>query len=184
MNHIILYRYQSAAIALADCLAQSFAKRRLLGYCQTPRSLLSGTWDGGAYQDEQDADADLGQVYEARFFSDDGELRWLRDPQTDRLGQAAWLSEIEACPDGFSALDALQELAKIDQFDLRGGIVPNRILTQSRARLPGVPKGQRGVYRLREYIGPAPGEAGKQGNRIIVEQRILGIAAWVEGDPS
>ena len=184
MTGTTLYRHQCKAVALTDCLSRSFSKHRLVGYCQTPRRLLFGTWDGAVYLDANDTETDLTQVYEARLFSEAGELRWLRDPESDGLGRAAWLSETDDCPEEFSALDALTELGIIDQFQLGSSVVPNRVLTQSRAHLPGVPSGQRGVYRIREYIGAAPGEAGTQGNRIIVEQRSLGIEAWTEGDAS
>ena len=38
-------------------------------------------------------------------------------------------------------------------------------------------KGQRLAYVVREYRGSAPGDAGKDGNKIVVEERIIEIMA-------
>ena len=181
MSTITLYRYQRSGIALAVCLADAFARATLIGYAQTPRRLLFGRWDGATFVDAGGRPLDLAQAYEARLFCEAGELRWLREPETGAGGRAAWISETDAAPTGFQAIEPLlQDLEPLDQLGIGDGL-PNRIIAQTRARLPGIAEGQRGAYCIREYIGPAPGEAGRQGNHIVVEQRILGIAVWNEG---
>jgi len=179
-----LYRYRRSGATLADCLAAVAAPApngALTGYCHSPRWTRFGTVDVQGslifVRTPGPATADnLGQIYEARFFCEAGELRWLRDPEGVGTGQAAWVSEIEGAPKDFEALKPFTDLEilrdpKTDKPDVR-------IVAQERAELPGIAPGERAAYVIREYIGPAPGQAGEDGNRMVVEQRILRIAPW------
>ncbi len=183
-QRLTLYRWRRDRIGLAACLRDCFSGQRLMGWCQTPRHLFLLGWDGAAVLDwtgkALEGPDPLGQVYEARFFHSggdpDGELRWLRDPETDGFGRAAWVSETDRwAPRGFETADVLSDLEPLDALATPGGTIPNRILIQARAELPGIPPGEPAVYRIREYMGPAPEPAGDHGNWIVVEQRILGI---------
>lgn len=184
-----LYRYQRPRTGLLDCLCEGFAARPLEGYCQTPRHLVFVVWDGRDVQALDRADLnqrrtpgppgasaeDLNQVYEARFFNEQGELRWLRDPEAADTGTAAWASEAETAPPGFAPLpaeppDAFAHLTIHD----------TRIIAQKRAVLPGIAPDTRACYVVREYFGPAPGTAGEDGNQRLVESRILRIEPWPE----
>lgn len=184
-----LYRHHRPRAGLLDCLREGFTARRLEGYCQTPRHLFFLVWEGGVLEALDRADPhqgrtpvppgasaeDLNQVYEARFFNKDGELRWLRDPEAADTGTAAWVSEAETAPPGFAPLpgdppDAFKHLTFRDTV----------IIAQERAVLPGIPPGTRGCYVLREYFGPAPGMAGEDGNQRLVESRLLRIKPWTE----
>lgn len=156
-----LYRYRAAGTGLSECLAGAFGGRRLIGFAQSPGRLLWLVWDG-----QRCDPSGLDQVYEARLFCEQGELRWLRDPESDGAGRAAWVSEQASAPTGFEPIaPALSDLDFVDGRiisygeDFPGAEVPKTI----------------GAYALREYIGPAPGTAGEDGNRVVVEQRILGI---------
>jgi len=103
-----LYRFTRADVALADCLAQSFSTAKLQGLLQAPREVRLIRWPG---LDKQAADALLPQVYEARLFNEQGELRWLRDPDAAGTGRAAWITEADvAAPAGFTPIESLTEL--------------------------------------------------------------------------
>lgn len=179
-----LHRFRRPEVGLTACICEGFAGRPMQGYCQTPRRLFFLTWDGQQLrtpvghsgqntgpQTGAEGPADLDEVYEARFFDEVGELRWLRNPETDGEGTAAWLSKEGAVPSGFTHLDSPTITATHEI----------RIIAQQRAVLPGIPPDTRASYVIREYFGPAPGQAGEDGNQMVVEQRILRIEPWKEG---
>lgn len=175
-----LYRHSRADVSLAVCLSDSFSGRRLVGWCQTPSQLLGVSWTGDQWKNQsgtQTVDAKkLIQVYEACLFDAGGEFRWLRDPQKKALGRAAWITEDpQASPAHFASLPVLHDLSAIDELKTPSGPVPNRCVSQTRARLPGVAMKARAIYRIREYIGDAPEPAGEHGNRVVVARRIIGI---------
>ncbi len=160
-DETILYRFQRANLTLAHCLTDAFAGRSLLGLLQSPRAWRLATWDG------QDAGPlKLDQVYEARLFCEEGELRWLRDPAATGQGRAGWISELAYTPKGFEPVDS-RALETID----------GTILSYAKG-FPGadVPDDVAG-YTIREYIGSASGMAGEDGNMIVVEHRILRVLA-------
>jgi hypothetical protein len=177
-----LYRYSRRDAALGECLAAAAAKANLQGYCHSPRWTRFATCDDKGQLafvprlGSPDSEA-LDQVYEARFFCEAAELRWLRDPDGTGNGQAAWVSEAEGAPEGFMPLE--KPLDRLTDLEILKAL-ETRIAIQPRAELPGIDPGKRGAYRLREYIGLAPGQAGADGNCMLVEQRILGIAPWTE----
>ena len=160
-----LYRFARTGVALPNCLAESFAERRLRGLIQGPGRLIVLDWDG-----RRPDPPDLGQAYEARLFCESGELRWLRDPATADLGRAAWVSEDAEPPEGFAALAVIQDLETL----------PARILSYGE-RFPGAPAhAEIGGYEIREYIGRARGSAGEDGNMTVVEQRIRRVIPRAE----
>lgn len=81
------------------------------------------------------------------------------------------MSEAEGAPEGFEPLDALADLEVLQEPE-------GRIAAQTRAELPGISVGERAGYVIREYIGLAPGQAGRDGNFMLVEQRILALEPW------
>jgi hypothetical protein len=168
-----LYRYRRRDASLSDCLAAVAANAPLHGYCHSPRWTRFGACDGRglltfAGQESGAATAPLDQIYEARFFCDSGELRWLRDPESDGTGQGAWVSEVQGVPEGFESIDTLDGLTAMT----------GQIAIQHRAELPAPLRADPAAYVIREYIARAPGQAGQDGNCMVVEQRILRIAPW------
>lgn len=193
---LTLFRYAQPAVMLAECLKSAFGDRLLIGWCQTPRHLITLSnkgidWHDHAGKPIEDVTVALTEAYEACLFCPEvtqdqmdetepklatgGELRWLRDPSTVGLGRAVWLSERDWCPTGFEPIAPMVGLDVIDHIVTPDGMVTNRIVTQTRAMLPGVTPGSHGCYRIREYIGPAPAPAGKHGNHLVVARRIIGI---------
>jgi hypothetical protein len=74
---------------------------RLAGLLYTPHWCGLVRWaDGRAEMPNESVDLD--QVYEARFFNNTLELRWLRDPESNGVGQAACLSEESITPNGWT----------------------------------------------------------------------------------
>ncbi|WP_295888653.1 hypothetical protein [uncultured Thiohalocapsa sp.] len=164
-----LYRFACADVPLADCLAKSFAQVKLHGLLQAPGAIRLVTWP---HLHDDEAGSLLSQVYEARLFNEDGELRWLRDPEAPGTGRAAWITEADApAPVGFTALPSLTDLET-----LRGGKILSYGNDFPGAQVPG----GLGGYRVCEYIGRAPEPAGTDGNRIIVEHRLLSILTPAE----
>jgi hypothetical protein len=190
---LTLHRYKDSKVRLVKCVAEIAPTLTLTGWCATPQRLFCVSVDAHGWRDHlgqpmSAADAAIAQVYEACLFHPEpgpfevgallttgGELRWLRDPETDGVGRAAWASERDSCPSGFTELPRLVDLTALDQIATPDGTVSNRVLTQTRGRLPGIAVGTRAAWRLREYIGPAPAPAGDQGNRVIVARRLIGI---------
>lgn len=142
---------------------------------------------------ENPAKLRLEQVYEARLWTAHWEVRWLKDPEADDgRGRAVALAETPLDWTGWSPLPALEDLEPLEDEVFCRQILDGKVRTGD-APLPGwcwlKPSGRRPVavpcsapenaglaYRLREYLGPAPGRAGERhGNRLVVEARILSI---------
>lgn len=165
-----LYRYTHDNIPLTEALNAGWSDARLIGYVQAPDRLVLDTGPSAAQ---------VPGIYEARFFNEEGELRWFHDPAVDAAGRAVWLTEQPRdpvrMPSGFRPLDPLTALEAIDHLRLGGQDRTNQVVLQTRASIPGIPPGERAVYIVREYLGPAPGLAGEDGNWLVIEHRIRGI---------
>ena len=183
-----LHYYRREACTLAEALAALHGVV-LQGFGYTPARFVFLRWDGHALETGRVDDA-LDQVYEARLFEPAAlELRWLRDPAApEPRGVAVLLSETARAPDGWQALAPLDYQQGLDDVAHLGAP-----LAADAAARPGwwrfdAPRhgklelplaqarpGERLLLRRREYLGRAPGEAGRDGNRQIVETRLL---AW------
>ena len=160
---ICVYRFTRADVTLAACLADSFSATKLHGLFQTPGEVRLIAWPG---LEQDGADALMPQVYEARLFNSQGELRWLRNPEFGGTGRAAWITDADAtAPAGFSPIASLTGLEIRDDRVLSYGIDSSGA---------DIPEGF-GGYRVREYIGRAADPAGADGNCIVIEQRVVGI---------
>ena len=182
-----LYTQRRDAVSLNAALAD-LPDQTLAGFCMTPAKFLFARWDGKAVET---ADViGLTQVYEARFFNATGELRWLRDPAADGSGSAVWIAEVGMALAGWEKIAPLdvEPLSDTDTHRLLTGILadPHESLTgwswmdAQRHGKVAVPVSQRLAYVVREYLGSAPGSAGDDGNKMVVEERIIGITV-VEG---
>ncbi len=181
----ILYSLRRQEIALTDALHGAAAGEVLVGFCYSPASAFFVRWDGNTL--DAGEGADLGQVYEARLFAEAGELRWLRDPEhVQGLGDAVWLSESPVPRSGWTQLSPLEGLEPIASQRLLTGLLGKPVKAgwssmhaprHGEVAVPAVGAAdQRLCFTLREYLGQAPGIAGEDGNRLVVEERLLAIA--------
>lgn len=188
-----LYTQRNQALTLNDALA-AFPEQILAGFCMTPAQFVFARWDGRAV--EAAAGIDLAQVYEARFFNASGELRWLRDPATAGSGSAVWIAETETMLPEWERGQPLdvEPLSESDTHRLLTGVLAEQHESLAGWRWMNAPRHgkvavpvsggnaeQRLAYVVREYLGSAPGNAGKDGNKMVVEERIIGITV-VEGE--
>lgn len=128
------------------------------------------------------------QVFEARLFDDALEVRWLRDPYSDGTGRAVCFSEQTLFLEDWTALPQLTELCVVEgRYVLVGQGCGSDELEEGWSRLSsasigcitapigGVPKGDRVALDYREYLGRADGEAGRDGNWVVREERLLNL---------
>lgn len=191
----MLYTQRRDAVTLNEALA-ALPGQTLVGFCMTPAKFAFARWIGKTVETADSID--LAQVYEARFFNETGELRWLRDPATAGFGTAVWIAETEItlteweqpCP---LPLD-VEPILETDAHRLLTGKLaePHESLAgwswmnaprHGKVAVPvsGGNSQQRLAYVVREYLGSAPGSAGKDGNKMVVEERIIGITV-LEGE--
>lgn len=183
-----LYGMRKQGISLAAALHVAAPGFALVGFCASPASAFFARWDGATLHPGDTGD--LGQVYEARLFAVAGELRWLRDPESaSGLGDAAWLAETAVGLDDWTALSPLENLDAIDGQRLLTGVLGRpgedgwSVMNAPRHGQVTVPVafpakdavGRRLAMTVREYLGDAPGSAGEDGNRLVVEERLLSI---------
>lgn len=128
---------------------------------------------------------DLSDVFEARIFNSEAELRWLN--QFNGTGQAVLLSEDEKSLDGYKSVEALTDLESLPQTYLlwgEGWTKPNtwgeewsRLTLARIGSLPvpisGIERKERKQFvglKVREYL-----KADDYGNTSVVEERLLGL---------
>lgn len=135
------------------------------------------------------SDDRLDQLYDVRLFNASIELRWLRDPcAVDALGTAVIVSEQALDLPGWRALPDVPYESMIDRklqcTMLDGEPDPRtdwwRFDAQRHGKVAvpvsGLPVRSRLLLQRREYVGCAAGDAGADGNREVVEERLLG---WI-----
>ncbi len=176
-----LYGYSVAGVRLADALAL-FSDVELTGYVQTPAHFLFCKWNNSTL--EFGIAGEPEQIYEAKLFCEAGEFRWVRNPQFGLAGNAAWVSETE------KSLSGWEPQTPLDVLPIDGDRLMTGNVTSAHDRLAGwswmdaprhgkvaLPASGIGrpVFRVREYLGNAPGSAGEDGNRMVIEERITAI---------
>jgi CRISPR-associated protein (TIGR03984 family) len=184
-----LYTATNANITLRNALSALPAQKAegLIGLLYTPRWCGLVRWADGRAETPNES-VDLDQVYEARFFNNTLELRWLRDPESNGVGQAACLSEESITPNGWTrgSRDELKPLpgqyllsgwgCKADDLPQGWSLLSNASVGKRTIPLAGVGANMYAVLRYREYLGPPEGEAGeKHGNNAIYDERLLGL---------
>lgn len=183
-----LHSYRREACTLNEALA-ALPGLVLQGFAYAPARFVFLRWNGRTL-DTGRADDDQDQFYEARLFEPEAvELRWLRDPDAARgVGTAVLLSETARACEGWRALPALDYEQRIDDAAYLGTPVAAEPASREgwwrfdaprhgKLELPlgNAQPGRRLRLLRREYVGPATGAAGQDGNREIVETRLL---AW------
>lgn len=149
-----------------------------VGLFQGVRRYLVGLWNGREFTGPGEKRLDLPDVYEARVFSGEGELRWWNDPRRG-CGRAAYVSEGEGPP--WDAVDG-RELTRLDEnvYILWGKTAgPSEggwtVLHEARIGTLEVPVEVRGTgcrvgLKSIEYVG-----FDEQGNARVLEERYLGL---------
>jgi CRISPR-associated protein (TIGR03984 family) len=188
MNATLSVWRPKAAITLDDGLKP--VNRPLTGLCYGPNRCFFVRWKNGALEfPSDDSKNEWPRVYEARFFDADGELRWWRNPQGRGEGSAVYLSETNRGLEGWKDQSPSNGLTPVDGgYLLRGERLDNAGLPAGWYWLSSAAVGKlavpfdfggcaKEIRRLslcvREYIGLAPGRAGEDGNRAVVEERWL-----------
>ena len=180
-----LYSWQNASCTLQQALQAISGE--FIGYCISPQVFRFARCVSGVI--ETAAPLALDQVYEARFCNANLALRWLRDAAGQGEGTAVLLAEDQACqPADWNALSRLDGLTELDGDRVLTGVLGGdadkpgwRLMNAPRHGVLAIPltveasDKSRVAWRGREYIGLAPGRAGEDGNRMVVEERMLGL---------
>lgn len=190
MTTVTLYHARCQGIPLEQALTQiaTVTDQELTGLLYSPSCCeFARRRDGQA--GNASGPADLSQVFEARWFNDTLELRWLRDAQSPGTGTAVCLSEdaIELDDWEVNADTDLEPLPGQYLLSGWGSEAPN--LPEGWSRLSNasvgkhlIPLADVGAHRnalllYREYLGPAPGAAGSEhGNWSVREERLIKLA--------
>lgn len=193
MSTATLHRYSHNLITLHTAVQ---ALPGAVGYLYAPRAFwvarvrATGLEAEGLVLTQQD----LTPVYEARLANATAELRWLRDPaDAEGRGRAALVSEAPLAPgEGWqnqtlpyaSAIDTPLLLTALAAEVADGWLTVNAP-RQGQRRLPwdgpAPAKRTRLAWRWREYLGPAAGEAGGDGNVTVLASRLAGLIIAEEG---
>jgi CRISPR-associated protein (TIGR03984 family) len=151
------------------------------GICYSPQAAFFAVWDG---QNAQSAHGEHlkpvdDQIYEARFFNGEGELRWLRDSYR-ATGNAAYLSESDKVPAGWNPLPSFTAEPVLGQYRLRGKPTNDHAppgwscLGEAAINTYAIPlplgEGKLAQVNYREYLGLDPGAAGQDGNVVVLAQ--------------
>lgn len=182
---VTLHAYHQSGLSLQDALAALPHNATLQGYCISPAAFNFARYAGQLDSVEPLA---IDQVYEARFFNAQVELRWLRDPAGGGEGSAVWLAEQPLhLPQGWHAAPLPDLIPLPDSHRVLTGTLASpadragwQTLNAPRHGTLCIPldvpaPGQRPAWRVREYLGPAPGTAGEDGNHMVVEERLIGL---------
>lgn len=186
MNTGTLHRHAAEGIGLDTAAA---ALPGAVGYLFSPAAFVLARVSA-AGQLETHGAWDFSQVYEARLATAGAELRWLRDPADGSgRGRAAVVSE--SVPDLAAPWQALAPLKFSGTLEtpllltaLAAGPAGDGWLEvnaprQGTFRIPWAdeapPRQGRLAWRWREYLGPAAGAAGDDGNVTIVAARLAGL---------
>lgn len=191
--------YRQENVSLETVPAIPFAEDTVALF-YTPNTCQFGRWKEGNIFDAEDKAIALEQVFEIRLFAKTAELRWLRDPSTDGLGNAVYLfdehSEALFNGEGWEKETLNNLTGQENHYLLWGKYWPSEnenlangwgCLAASRIGELFVPvpdlnqKEQRVRLKTREYFGlprNANGSltlAGQHGNQVVVEERWLGL---------
>ncbi len=184
----MLRSWRAEGLTLEGALS-SFVGRALTGLCYGPGFCAWALLNGDQAQCPEEG-FELGQVFEARFFDADGELRWLRDPAGEGAGSAVYLSEGTTVPaEGWTPQTAIEDCAvQPGRYLLWGQGCDTQEFLQGWSRVSAASIGTRAtpvsglvaggnVYLCYcEYIGRDSGLAGEDGNAAVLEQRFLCLA--------
>jgi CRISPR-associated protein (TIGR03984 family) len=187
-----LFSYQKEGLSLQEAIQQPLAEGTL-GLFYTPAQCQLGRWDNGEIRDARDKVLAIEQVFEARLFHPSLELRWLRDPSTDGLGNAVYLCENQR-DNGWQQQQTLCDLSvqnnqyllwgeywKLDNLAKGWSCLAAARIGKLLVPVANLQKNQRVVLKTREYFGlprDADGKltlAGEHGNNVVVEERWLSL---------
>lgn len=191
LSGAILRCWRKDGLSLSDALREAGS---VLGdavvLLYSPSWCRFALFSGGSLADENGAGVPTDLVFEARAFSERGELRWLH--RAAGCGEGVFLSEAGTGPNGWTSGPELQAIESQDgQYLLwgqglgEGTVGWSRLATARIGTIPvpvgSVASGGRVVLRFREYFGLAPGAAGERhGNVAVLEERLIGLSGMKE----
>lgn len=192
-----LYGQQAANIEL-DAVIQAFRQTQgsvpIIGLVYSPQHCCFVRLDGDgaieAYQGKSPLDIELTTIFEARLFTPEAELRWLKTGP-EQQGRAVVIAESEMAElEGFHALEQAfkQAFSPVEQtYVLWGEADPKSpslandwslLATARIGRLP-VPligKGDYAVLNSLEYL-----DCDDYGNSYIAQERLIGVSWQTKG---
>lgn len=190
-----LFSYNQERLSLQQAI-QLPLEKGTYGLFYTPTQCQFGYYNGEKISDAYDKSLDLSQVFEARIFNSNAELRWLREPSTDGLGNAVYLSDKKAKLKDWKQQPTLSDLTIHNNHYLLWGEywqtenLANTWSCLATARIgkllvpvANLQKNQRIILKTQEYFGlprDADGKlslAGEHGNKVVVEERWLSLEA-------
>jgi CRISPR-associated protein (TIGR03984 family) len=185
-----LFSYQQPEISLAEAMQLPLPTSYGLFY--TPTQCLFGLWDGKKISDAQDKPIDLEQVFEAHLFNSNLELRWLKGFNPDNLGNAVYLFEnTQKNKLNWEQLPTLNDLSihenqyllwgeywQADDLAANWSCIATSRIGKLLVPIANLQKNQRVVLKTREYFGLPDNVAGEHGNKVVLEERWLGLEAY------
>jgi CRISPR-associated protein (TIGR03984 family) len=192
-ERVSLYTATNSAIGLVEAL-QSFEDRLVTGILYAPGACTFLHWQGGQLSSPEPRTPMLTEVFEARVFDAQGELRWQRDPSGGSQGRAVYLAE--SAPGFWEALPPLADLERYSNRYLLWGeywsiqkmsddstwlcLATPRIGTLWTPPFEGSATAQRVSLETVEYLGRDAILAGAEhGNVVVVEERLVELAAYL-----
>jgi CRISPR-associated protein (TIGR03984 family) len=194
MQETTLFTWTSApqkpqTLTDALCAVGNIIGNGAIGIFYSPKVCCFGVYHGGSVLDNHGLELVLGDVFEARVFNEVGELRWWNDPQTPGKGKAAYLSEIDKGPEGWTRSQAVSHRPDNDNtYLLWGEYLPpqsdEQPLNAGWSRLAAARTGafsvpisglgdkDRAQLCTVEYIGSA---GDKHGNMAVIEERLAAL---------
>jgi|GEM_PF-5231568 len=183
-----LYRHCRTPVTLTDVLA-TLNGEGWIGLVYTPN------WAGlvryiDAQLDSPDYKVEPDQVFEARFFNKEQELRWLRHLTGDRTGDAVCLTEKKQALPDWKPMGSWTDLEPLEgQYLIAGWGCPlDPLLKKGWSQVTNASIGTRSIpiaglkvngccyLHYREYLGRPVGNAGNDGNCVVLEERLIGLA--------
>lgn len=204
---IELLIYQKSASTLQEVM-QLPLEIGTIGLFYTPQQCQFVRYDNGEIRDANGNLFKLEQVFEARLFHSNAELRWLRDPNTNGLGRAVYLFENTKNMFSFDEPDwQLHTLSNLtvhknhyllwgkqwqyndknsqnQRLDQGWSLLANAQIGKLPVPVPNLQKNQRIRLKTREYFGlphdanGKPTLAAQHGNQVVVEERWLSLEAY------
>jgi CRISPR-associated protein (TIGR03984 family) len=185
----VLYGRSAPSIQLAKALSSCSAHFSdvAIGLFYSPSACRIGKVCVGVVTDETDVVLDLTQVFEARIFNAQGELRWLN--RSGGQGQAVLLAEQPIEQYLTEPIEPIQAIEVIDsQYLLWGEGTGSKPIAEhwsylSAARIgkvavpiDGVNRKDRVKLLFCEYLG----EWDDQGNIVVLEERLIGLKRIID----
>lgn len=188
IKQLTLYVWGQKEVSLEQALLTLARFDRLTGFVYGAHSTAFASSDNGHLAIKR-ANGELASrdlFYECRLANVNGDFRWMRTPGTD-LGTAVWCSTIDVKLDSCWTLNQQTEnLTPIDGVQLLTPLL-GKEPSEAGWHAANAPRHgqilvpvdgedqQRLSLKFRELVGSASGDAGNDGNQIVVETLWMGL---------